>query len=231
MYLFYTDQINDALCYLNHDEHRRCTKVLRKRIGEILICTDGKGTQLKSRITQINKNTTELEILEKKVFPQVEPSLHVAVALPKSNNRVDFLIEKLVETGSQQITPVLTAHSERKTLNIDRYQKKLISASTQSLKYHFPILNELISLQSLLESCRSKKIHIAHFKEENPSFAEVIAEKKEDMTVIIGPEGDFSAAELELFSSQHFQFVNLNPYRLRTETAAIAASVIFNASS
>lgn len=227
MFLFFTDQIDATLCYLNGDEHRHCTKVLRKKVGDTIMCTNGKGIQLTTRISQIKKAVTELDIIQKKSFALKKPSLHVAVALPKSSNRVDMLIEKLVETGTQEITPILTAHSERKTMNIVRYRKKLISAATQSLKYHFPTLNEPIALKAILQSHTDSNILVAHYNDTNKDFTELI-KKSEDLLVIIGPEGDFSSSELELFASMNLQFVNLSPYRLRTETAAIAASVLFN---
>jgi len=228
MILFYTDEIDDTHCYLNKDEHRHCTKVLRKKVGDIVICTNGKGIQLTARISDIKKTHTELNIIEQNLIAPIRPALHIAVALPKSNSRVDMLVEKLVETGTQEITPILTAHSERKTLNLERYRKKLISAATQSLKYHFPLLNEPMTLSSILESNTDSDIIIAHYKDTNKDLAELI-KSKQDILLIIGPEGDFSSAEMDLFASKNFPFVNLSPYRLRTETAAIAASVIFNA--
>lgn len=227
MFLFYTSHVDKDYARLTEDEHRHCSKVLRKKIGDSIDCTDGLGTGFHTRISTITKAYTELEILDITSHPLVEPILHVAVALPKHSSRVDFMIEKLVETGTQIITPVVTAHSERKKLNIDRYRKKVVSSATQSLKYHFPTLNDPVSVNMLLSKAAEPNILIAHYNDGNKHLSEAIADQK-DTLILIGPEGDFSTAELEQFAKKNYQFVNLSQHRLRTETAAIAASVIFN---
>lgn len=227
MFLFYTSDVQENHVYLTEEEHRHCTKVLRKKIGDNVNCTDGIGQQFQTSIISINKKNTELKILEKTSHPVIKPSLHIAVALPKSSNRVDFMIEKLVETGVQTITPLLTAHSERKKLNIERYRKKIISACTQSLKYHFPILNDSTPIKKLIANPSETKVLVAHYDADNRHLIEQ-SSTQEDAIILIGPEGDFSASELAEFRVKEFQFVNLSQHRLRTETAAIAASVIFS---
>ncbi len=227
MFLFYSSDVQENHVYLTEEEHRHCTKVLRKKLGDIINCTDGLGHQFQTRINSISKTKTELEIIEKTSHPVLKPSLHIAVALPKSSSRVDFMFEKLVETGAQTITPILTAHSERKKLNIERYRKKLISASTQSLKYHFPILNDSTPLKTLIADSSASQVLVAHFNKDNQHLTACLSDLQ-DTLILIGPEGDFSASELEEFKAQEYQFVNLSQHRLRTETAAIAASIIFN---
>jgi len=228
MNLFYSSRIEEKSAFLTDEEHRHCTKVLRFTVGKEIVLTNGKGTKFHATIHQINKKDTELLIHSKVVMPITARSLHLAISLPKSSNRVDFLIEKLVEIGIQEITPIITDHSERKKLNIDRYRKKIISASTQSLKYYFPVLHELTSLQKFLETSPHDQILLAHFNKENDSISSLIKNQRR-LIVMVGPEGDFSKTELITMKELGIQTVNLSIHRLRTETAAIVACTLVNA--
>lgn len=229
MNLFYSSRIEGKSAFLTDEEHRHCTKVLRYSTGDKLICTDGIGMKFQTHIHHISKKETELQIDSKVVIPKSDCHLHLAIGMPKSSNRVDFLIEKLVEIGVQQITPLITAHSERKKMNIERYRKKIISASTQSLKYHFPILNESVSFDQFLEHQTKDQMLVAHYSPDNSSLLKQTVNRT-DLTVLIGPEGDFHASELEKIQESGISCVNLSVHRLRTETAAIVACTLVNES-
>jgi len=225
--LFYSSKTEGKSAFLTEDEHRHCTKVLRYSKGDKLICTDGLGTKFEAHIHHISKKETELYIDYEEFTDKSEHHLHLAIGMPKSSNRLDFLIEKLVEIGVQEITPLFTTHSERKKINIERYKKKIISASTQSLQYHFPILNEPIAFKSFLENQNPNNVVVAHYASENNWLINQVSHYM-DLTILIGPEGDFHKSELEQVNALGISCVNLSKHRLRTETAAIVACTIAN---
>lgn len=227
MNLFYSSRIEGKSAFLSDEEHRHCTKVLRYSTGDQVICTDGKGSKFETQILHISKKETELHIDNKEVVNKADHSLHLAVGMPKSSNRVDFLIEKLVEIGVQEITPIITAHSERKKMNIERYRKKIISASTQSLKYHFPILHDPITIARFLDNKHQEHILVAHYAPDNDSLLRQASNHK-NLIILIGPEGDFHKTELEKIQKLGIGCVNLSEHRLRTETAAIVACTLVN---
>ena len=227
MNLFYSSRIEGNSAYLTDEEHRHCSKVLRYKKGDQICCTNGMGIKYQTLIHQINKKDTELHIDIEHVIPKPHYNIHLGIAMPKRSNRLDFLIEKLVEIGIQDISPLITAHSERKKINTDRYRKKIISASTQSLKYHFPVLHEQTTFKAFLESQAKQHILVAHYAEENSSISLAAANQK-SITVLIGPEGDFSPTELAKIQELGIEQVNLSKHRLRTETAAIVACTLLN---
>lgn len=225
MNLFYASKIERNIAFLRDEEYGHCVKVLRHKIGDEIRCTDGEGIELLARIHQISRKEVELEILSTRNVKKPPYSLHMAIAFPKSANRVDFMIEKLIEIGVERITPIITAHSERKKLNVNRYRRKIISASTQSLKYHFAILDEPVLLGDFLLQFDTSNMILAHLGDQNKSLLNVINQRKQAI-LLIGPEGDFSDSELSLMSKQQVPIVNLSQFRLRTETAAIVAGTL-----
>ena len=154
-----------------------------------------------------------------------EGYIHIGIAPTKNIDRTEWAIEKCVEMGADEITLLLCEHSERKTVNIERLQKIVVSAAKQSLKTRFPILKPLTKMTDL--QVEGDKF-IAHCIEGYKATDEKHALKDKiirghQTTVLIGPEGDFSPAEVEWALANGYQPVSLGAARLRTETAAIVA--------
>jgi 16S rRNA (uracil1498-N3)-methyltransferase len=145
------------------------------------------------------------------------------------NERYEWFLEKATEIGIQEITPIICEHSERKVIKTDRFQKIIESAMKQSLHYYLPKLNEPVAMIDFLKIKKSGQLFIAHCEETNKKSLKSELKPNENVTLLIGPEGDFSIKEIELAIENNFIPVSLGNTRLRTETAAVVAchSVVF----
>jgi len=226
MIIFHSTDLTNQNGTLVEDEFRHCAKVLRYAVGDEIHLTDGKGSLAKGVVSTIDKRSVVVDIEHIEHHEELVPVIHIAVSFPKNAARVDFLIEKLVELGVNKITPIISHHSERRKVKLDRLKKKIVSASTQSGHLHFPVIEELISLSSFLNRIEHSSCLYCHYQKENPQLVDVVI-KGNDTSIIIGPEGDFSEQELTTMNDFGIKAVNIGNHRLRTETAAIAACTIW----
>ena len=238
MELFYSRDIEGGICRLDQDESGHCIKVLRHRSGDEISVIDGCGTLHRCRITSDNPKGVEAIILDSEEgWGGHQYHLHMAVCPTKNNDRFEWFAEKACEIGFDVLSPVFGDHSERKVLKTARVEKILVSAAKQSLKAAIPIVNEPVSVKEFIKEAagddKSLKLIAYCFEDERVprrSIKEVLnAFEGTDITVMIGPEGDFSRAEAEAALEAGFIPVHLGESRLRTETAALtaAASVYF----
>ena len=205
-------------------ESRHIVKSLRKKEGDSIFITNGKGQLFTSVVINANDKRCSVEIIE--ISRHTKPwnyYLHLAIAPTKLNDRFEWFLEKATEIGIDEITPILCDHSERKIVKMERLEKIIQTAAKQSLKYHFPKLNNPIKLRDFLELEQRGSLFIAHCEnsERKPLKTSVIS--KENITIMIGPEGDFSTKEIELSKKCNFIPVSLGHSRLRTETAGVLA--------
>ena len=150
-------------------------------------------------------------------------NLHLAVAPTKMNDRYEWFLEKATEIGIDTITPIICDHSERKVIKSERFERILQSAMKQSLSCYKPRLNEAVSFKDFIQQDFRGDLFIAHCEETDKKSLKQELTPKKDITILIGPEGDFSAKEIELATTNKFTPVTLGDTRLRTETAAIVA--------
>ena len=238
MELFYSRDIEGGICRLDQDESGHCIKVLRHRSGDEISVIDGCGTLYRCRITSDSPKGVEAIILDSEEGWGGHPyHLHMAVCPTKNNDRFEWFAEKACEIGFDVLSPVFGDHSERKVLKTARVEKILVSAAKQSLKAAIPVVNEPVSVKEFIreaaEDDKSLKLIAYCFEDERVprrSIKELLNTfEGTDITVMIGPEGDFSRAEAEAALEAGFIPVHLGESRLRTETAALtaAASVYF----
>jgi 16S rRNA (uracil1498-N3)-methyltransferase len=149
--------------------------------------------------------------------------LHIGIAPTKSIDRFEWFLEKAVEIGIDEITPIFCAHSERIKLKTERLQKVLISAMKQSLKAYIPKLNEPSDFKSLLLKDSKEQKFIAYCESWEEDELKKVYRKGEDALILIGPEGDFSLEEVSMAKKKEFLPISLGKSRLRTETAGIVA--------
>ena len=232
MELFYSCDINGGICRLDQDESGHCVKVLRHRSGDEISVIDGCGTLYKCRITSDNHKGVEAIVLESQCDWGGHPySLHLAVCPTKNNDRYEWFAEKSCEIGFDTLSPVIGDHSERRVLKAQRVEKILVSAAKQSLKAAVPLVNEPVSVKEFIKSTSGaeglKMIAYCFEDERVPrrSIREILEGYDGDqITVMIGPEGDFSKEEAEMALAAGFIPVHLGQSRLRTETAALTAA-------
>ena len=232
MEIFYSQDIEGGTCRLDHDESGHCIKVLRHRCGDEISVIDGRGTLYRCRIISDSHKEVVAQIIDSVQDWGGHPyNLHLAVCPTKNNDRYEWFAEKACEMGFDELSPIIGDHSERRTLKTQRVEKILISASKQSLKAAVPVVNEPVSVKEFItanaDSNGLKLIAYCFDDERVPrrSIKDVlVGYEGTDVTVMIGPEGDFSHEEAELALQAGFIPVHLGASRLRTETAAIAAA-------
>jgi 16S rRNA (uracil1498-N3)-methyltransferase len=225
MQLFFNPDINEKTTQFSFEkeESKHIVKVLRKNTGDTLHITNGLGWLFTAEITFPNINKCIANIVSKTLQPKRDYNLHIAVAPTKMNDRYEWFLEKATEIGINSITPVICDHSERKIIKPERFEKILQSAMKQSLSCYMPKLNEAISLKDFINQDFKGDLFIAHCEETDRKSLKKQLKPKQNITILIGPEGDFSSKEIELAIKNKFIPVTLGETRLRTETAAIVA--------
>tara|TARA_B110000003_G_scaffold37071_1_gene33997 strand:+ start:669 stop:1349 length:681 start_codon:yes stop_codon:yes gene_type:complete len=220
--LFYTSNPNATI--LEDDEFFHCTKVLRNRENDNIFLTDGRGNLFESKILKIKKNHCVIKKLKKIKTIKKNNTNHVVCSIIKSQNRLEWMIEKLTEIGIDEITFISTKYSERSNINYKRIDKKIISALKQCKSLFKPKVNELISLNEFLKN---------EYKKSNKYVADIsskIEMKKnnnnENSLILVGPEGDFSKEELEILNKKGYQGISLGNQVLRSETAALISGYL-----
>lgn len=225
MQLFYNPEIteNTSEITFSKEESRHISKVLRKKNGDILHITNGKGWLFTSEIiiSDVKKCTVRVNSKEKK--QEHNYTLNLAVAPTKMNDRFEWFLEKATEIGIDSITPIICDHSERKIVKEERFKKIVESAMKQSLQCYLPHLKPSISFKEFIKQDFSGQLFIAHCEETNKKSLKEQIETSSEITILIGPEGDFSVKEIETAIQSNFIPVTLGETRLRTETAAIVA--------
>ena len=231
MQLFYNPDIDETTETFSFDkeESRHIIKVLRKKDSDILHVTNGLGLLFETEITLASDNKCIVEVLSIKKSPEPKFRLHLAVAPTKMNDRFEWFLEKATEIGIQEITPVFCDRSERKVVNLERFEKIILSAMKQSNETYLPKLNEAISFKEFIKQKNEGLQLIAHCEETDKKSLKEVLKPNENVTILIGPEGDFSDKEIALALENNFQPVMLGNTRLRTETAGVVAchSVVF----
>lgn len=231
MQLFYNPQISESTIDFTFDreESKHIVKVLRKKDGDTLFVTNGLGFIFKTEIVLAIDTKCTVKIVGFEKAPTPTYHLHLAVAPTKMNDRFEWFLEKATEIGISEITPIICDHSERKQIKIDRFDKIITSSMKQSNQYYLPKLNEPIAFKDFMKMQHEGSLFIAHCEETDKKLLKELIKPNTNITMLIGPEGDFSNKEIQLAVEKKFIPVSLGNTRLRTETAAIVAchSVVF----
>jgi len=221
MNLFYAPQLTnqDKKYIFDKNESKHISKVLRKKINDNLHITNGLGDLFKVKIIDDNPNKTQVEIIETKHFSKSTKPIHIAIAPTKSNDRFEWFLEKAVEIGVNEITPLWTTYSERKKINLERYKRIMVAAMKQSLQFHMPKINPLTKWKDFVKNAKADQKFIAYCKADEK--LKNLIQKENSYLLAIGPEGGFSPVEIEEAIQNSFIPVGLSENRLRTETAGI----------
>jgi 16S rRNA (uracil1498-N3)-methyltransferase len=224
MNLFYTPDITSGVYSLSEEESRHCKMVLRLGEGSIIHLTDGKGVLCEAMILDARSKRVTVEIVNRQEsYGRRNYHLHMAVAPTKNIDRFEWFLEKATEIGIDMITPLICEHSERRQVRIDRLEKVMTAALKQSLKAYHPVLNEPSSFKKFISTPREGLSFIAHLDQDEPVLLQKVYRKPLPVTILIGPEGDFSEEEIHSALEHNYRCVSLGDSRLRTETAAVVA--------
>ncbi len=227
MQLFYAPDITTPLYTLPEEESGHCVRVLRLKEGDSLHITDGRGTLYRAEVEEAHPKRCTIRIVEEHPEWEKRPyGLSVAVAPTKNIDRIEWFVEKATECGIDRIVPILCDHSERKVVKEERLVKIAASAMKQSLKAYLPQIEPLTPIRQLLSEPFDGVKLIAHCEEDMERvFLGDVVKKGDNVLVLIGPEGDFSKEEIEAARKAGFREITLGNARLRTETAALAATM------
>ena len=229
MQIFFIPEINGEIISLTSDESKHAVKVLRLSNGDAIQVVDGKGGFYQAEILEAHPKNCTLKILAtQKDYGKKDFHLHIAIAPTKNIDRFEWFLEKCTEIGIDEITPLLSEHSERKIIKPERLEKILVSAIKQSVKAYLPKLNELTQFSDLINTDFSGKKYIAHCNDGDKKHLKNRIGSRENAFILIGPEGDFSQEEVEQAKGHGFEEISLGDARLRTETAGVVACHIVN---
>lgn len=224
MIRFYSPELEDT-GVLPEEESMHCCRVLRMKNGDSINVIDGKGKCYTCEIIEANPKQTRVRILSSVTEPvNKKGKIVLAIAPTKNIDRIEWLIEKVVELGIDEIMLLECVHSERRKVNYERLNRIVISAMKQSLKSRKPELSDIITFKKFIESVNTE-CKVMGYCDKNckrTPFTSVYKGNK-DITILIGPEGDFSPEEVDLALKQGFIPVTFGDVRLRTETAGLYA--------
>jgi 16S rRNA (uracil1498-N3)-methyltransferase len=231
MQLFFCENLQGSTVVLNEEESRHC-KVLRKQIGDEILVIDGQGTIANCRILKFQGKELHLDLLKsEKKDRSRNYYFHLYIAPTKQNDRIEWMFEKAVEAGLDEITFIETEHSEKNRINISRLERIALSAIKQSAQFYLPKINPLVKLNTIQFD---GSFLLAHCSEEEMKIGLIEAlhsgNQTKKISILIGPEGDFSSGEIQNFRQKNLRSISLGNNRLRTETAGLYCAMVLNAS-
>ncbi|MEO6131563.1 MAG: RsmE family RNA methyltransferase [Saprospiraceae bacterium] len=219
------------LVSLSGDEWHHCFKVLRLEAGDSIVLTDGLGQCKMGTIRTVTKHEGLIELTDDLRAEFRNPrnyKVSIGIAPTKNIDRTEFAIEKLVEIGVDEICFLECKHAERHHLRIDRMEKIVVAAAKQSRKIVFPALVDLTSPEQYVKLKKSSQPDVnvlcCHLDKESKSITENYL-AGQDVVMLVGPEGGFAQDEIDALRCLNARIVQLGPFRLRVETAAITACV------
>ena len=212
------------------EEATHALRVLRLKPGDELFLMDGEGVFYEAHVTQADKHCYyEID----KALPQPKTwsaHIHLGIAPTKMMERIEWLAEKATEIGFDELSFLHCKFSERKTLRADRVEKIVISAAKQSRKSFLPLVHELTPFSQFIDESEVRHRYIAHCYDEieRVDFFNELNQLTDDdpITILVGPEGDFSIDEVNLAMAKGYKSISLGKSRLRTETAGLYAVML-----
>lgn len=226
--LFYQPDILSGITHLNPEESHHCINVMRKKSGDTIFVTDGKGSIFEVTITRPNAGQCVFRVIRTVTTTPRRYSFRLGIAPTKNSDRMEWMVEKCIEIGIDRISFIQTTHSERTLLKTTRLEKIVTSAMKQALQPYRPVIDPISPFSEFLKSATGGEQFIAHAGNTNTPHLMDLATAGCACTVLIGPEGDFASNELALAKASGFKEVTLGTSRLRTETAGLVACHIIN---
>lgn len=229
MHIFFEENLEGGVISLSQEESRHCVKVLRLQTGQEVGFANGKGTLATATLLDVNSKQTTAAIVKREFQPPRSFRLHMAVAPTKNIDRFEWFLEKAVECGIEEITPIICAQSERRVIKPERLQKIMLAAMKQSRRLYLPELNEAVKYHDFINRISEDTgKYIAHCNAGSKISLRNAYTQGTDALILIGPEGDFSQEEVTMAQSKGAKAISLGESRLRTETAALVACMEVN---
>ncbi|MFY7861024.1 MAG: RsmE family RNA methyltransferase [Chitinophagales bacterium] len=211
---------------LSEEESRHCISVMRNTAGNQLTVLDGVGNLILAKIIDPHPKRTTLQYLETIRTNPTRHNLHIAISPTKSNDRIEWFLEKACEIGVGKITPILFERTERSKINLDRWNKIIVASCKQSSLLHFPILAEPKKFLEFITPINSNQKLIVCAIGASSCLSKIDSSKEN--ILIIGPEGDFTPEELNQIKSKNAEEISISENILRVETAGIVGATLWN---
>ncbi len=223
---FYIESLAAGALVLEEDTSKHITGVLRMKVGEELLLTDGKGSKAQAVITDDHRKRCTVQVTAIDQEPEPQPQVTIAISLLKNAARFEWFLEKATEIGVRQIIPLLCDRTEKEKFRPDRMTNILVSAMLQSQQSWLPILHPPTAFSEVVETAIAANRFIAHcLPQQKQSLHRFSKQLQQGSLMLIGPEGDFTEKEIEQALQKGFVPVTLGDTRLRTETAGMVAAV------
>ena len=231
---FFTDNILEETAVISGDDAKHISKVLRAKVGEKVTVCDGQGTDYECEIAEISENII-LNIIEKKPN-ETEPKVKVNLfqALPKSD-KMEYIIQKAVELGVSEITPVLTARcisrpeESKIKKKVERWNTISQTAAKQSGRGVIPKVNNIVSFDEALKLATKSEVPIIFYEKGGERLNDILSSGAKSVSIFVGSEGGFEEKEIEKAKSVGIKTATLGKLILRCETAPVCAlSIIMN---
>lgn len=227
MIRFYTPEIEET-GLLPEVESGHCCRVLRMKDGDIIYTVDGRGNAFECEIINANPKKTEVRIIAKSAEPKHwQPRICLVVAPTKNIDRMEWLLEKATEIGVDEVIFLKCRHSERKEVKDERINKILVASMKQSMKARMPEFQGMVDFKDFIKNLDSAADDIRIMGYCAPEYEKreltQVYQSGKNVTILIGPEGDFSEDEVKSAVNAGFIPATFGNTRLRTETAALFA--------
>jgi len=216
-------QIQNGFIELRGQEAKHASKVMRAAEGDCLSVVDGRGRRYSGPIRRITKNTIQIEIEKQQRETATKPALTLGMGIIKKRDRLEFAVEKAVELGARNIGIFRSEHTIKENVRMDRLEAIAVSAIKQSLRCWLPEISFYRDWQEMVDRHPEAHCLVAHEKvDDEPYQPQDYKKNDQQMLLMVGPEGGFSADEISQFKKKGARLVSLGSYRLRAETAAVA---------
>lgn len=222
MHVFYTTAFQGDKAILTEEESLHLSKVLRLKEGSKVLLLDGKGGMFEGEVLIVHQKNTAIGHLRKLPAAVQRPyRLHVAIAPTKMMERLEWFLEKATEIGIDEITPLISKRTERDQVKLQRVEKIVLAAMKQSMNAKMPQLNEVTTMSAFLKKDIDGAKFIAHCIPGDKPLLTKKANEQPILTVLVGPEGDFTQEEVDAALKAGYEAISLGESRLRAETAGV----------
>jgi 16S rRNA (uracil1498-N3)-methyltransferase len=219
MHVFFSSEIANGVTHLDSQESAHAVRVLRLSSGMRIMILDGTGGVYEAELETTSASQCTFSIISN---VNTEPrllKLHIAMAPVKMNDRTEWFLEKAVELGVERITPVICDRSERRQVNLERFEKVILAAVKQSRQPWRPVLDPAVPFKKFIADTLPGAMAYCGEGERKP--LQQLIPASGTISVLIGPEGDFTPAETAAAVAKGWELAGLGDSRLRTETAAV----------
>ena len=228
MQFFYHPDLSHPVFELLPEEAKHCVKALRKKTGDKIYVTDGQGRRATVQIMDTSPGHCAVQILEiEEQYAMRKHCFHLAIAPTKNADRIEWLVEKSIEIGIEQLSFIRCEHSERTKIDLDRLQRIAISTIKQSNTSLIPLMQIIDYKDFIINNNTIEHRYIAWCDEHNHEEFAQQELKDKDVILLIGPEGDFSPEEIALAEQNGYKAIKLGSRRLRTETAGLYGVCVY----